>query len=389
MTHRLAALAIVLALGTSGAAQAPVAQRGPENLVVHEWGTFTSVAGPDGEAVEWLPLAGPPDLPCFVEHVDFNVKGSLPGKVRMETPVLYFYAPTETTVNVTARFRHGVVTEWFPHASVTPATVEASTLKRADAEGRITWTGVKVSPGAGAALPTDATHSHYYAARQTDALQLQVGSAREKFLFYRGVGGFEPPVSATVARDGRIAVRSASGGAIGDVVLFENRGGTMAYQVRHVGGSRAEFDQPALDGESVAPLAELEQLLIARGLYPKEAKAMIETWRDSWFEEGSRLFYIAPRLAVDGILPLTITPAPSSVARVFVGRIELITATTEREVAHALETNDRAMLARYGRFLQPIADRLVADRPEKERTRLLSTLSPFYQGLLTTPHSCP
>ena len=115
---------------------------------------------------------------------------------------------------------------------------------------------------------------------------------------------------------------------------------------------------------------------------------MIETWRDSWFEEGSRLFYIAQRGAVDGILPLTITPRPSSVARVFVGRIELITATTEREVGHALETNDRAMLARYGRFLQPIADRLVAHRPEKERTRLLSSLSPFYQGLLKTPPVC-
>jgi hypothetical protein len=213
----------------------------------------------------------------------------------METPVLYFDSPTETTVNVTARFRHGVVTEWFPHASVTPATVEASTLRRADAEGRITWTGVKVSPGAGAALPNDATHRHYYAARQTDALQLQVGSAREKFLFYRGVGGFEPPITATVVRDGRIAARSASGGAIGDVVLFENRGGTMAYQVRHVRGSRVEFDQPVLDGESVAPLAELEQLLIAHRLYPKEAKAMIETWRDSWFEEGSRLRLVADR----------------------------------------------------------------------------------------------
>jgi hypothetical protein len=388
MTHRLAAIAIVLALGIPGAAQAPVTPGGHDTLVVHEWGTFTSIAGPDGEAVEWLPLAGPPDLPCFVEHVGLNVKLSLPGKIRMETPVLYFYSPTETTVNVTARFRRGVVTEWFPHASVTPAIVEASTLKRADAEGRITWTGVKVSPGGGAALPDDATRSHYYAARQTEALQLQVGSAREKFLFYRGVGEFEPPVSATVARDGRIAVRSASGDAIGDVVLFENRGGTMAYQVRHVGGSRVEFDQPVLDGESVAPLAELEQVLIAHGLYPKEAKAMIETWRDSWFEEGSRLFYIAPRLAVDGILPLAITPAPSTVVRVFVGRIELVTATTERDVAHALETSDRPMLARYGRFLQPIADRLVADRPEKERTRLLSSLNPFYQRLLTTPPSC-
>jgi hypothetical protein len=27
-------------------------------LTAHEWGTFTSVAGPDGQAVEWSPLTG-------------------------------------------------------------------------------------------------------------------------------------------------------------------------------------------------------------------------------------------------------------------------------------------------------------------------------------------
>src|SRR5215510_11761348 len=37
-------------------------------FTVHEWGTFTSVAGPDGKAAQWLPLAGPGDLPCFVEQ---------------------------------------------------------------------------------------------------------------------------------------------------------------------------------------------------------------------------------------------------------------------------------------------------------------------------------
>jgi hypothetical protein len=30
----------------------------------HEWGTFTSVAGADGQAVEWFPLTGSTDLPC-------------------------------------------------------------------------------------------------------------------------------------------------------------------------------------------------------------------------------------------------------------------------------------------------------------------------------------
>jgi hypothetical protein len=388
MTHRLGLMAIVLALGSSGAAQAPASQGTHQSFIVHEWGTFTSVAGPDGESVEWLPLAGPPDLPCFVEHVRLNVKFSLPGKVRMETPVLYFYSAKELTVNVTARFRQGAMTEWYPHAFVTPATVETSALRGPDAEGSITWTGVTVSPGADTTFPTDTTPSHYYAARQTDALPLRVGLAREKFLFYRGVGGFDPPVSATVERDGRVVVRSAGGDAIGDVVLFENHGGTMAYHVHHGDGSRLEIDPLVLDGESVPPLAELERLLIAHGLYDKEAKAMIETWRDSWFEEGTRLFYIAPRRAIDGILPLTIAPVPSTIARVFVGRVELVTATTEREVARALETNDRATLARYGRFLQPIADRLVAGRPEKERERLLGSLSPFYQRLQASTPAC-
>src|SRR4030095_12003659 len=40
----------------------------PASLTVHEWGTFTSVAGRDGKAAQWLPLAGPNDLPCFVDY---------------------------------------------------------------------------------------------------------------------------------------------------------------------------------------------------------------------------------------------------------------------------------------------------------------------------------
>src|SRR6267154_2761824 len=37
-------------------------------LTAHEWGTFTSIAGSDGQAVEWSPLSGSTDLPAFVEH---------------------------------------------------------------------------------------------------------------------------------------------------------------------------------------------------------------------------------------------------------------------------------------------------------------------------------
>ena len=86
-----------------------------DQLAVHEWGTFTTVAGEDGRAIEWLPLSGPTDLPCFVEHfrnsntikilptedarlIDYETARSrLWGKVRMETPVLYFYGSARET----------------------------------------------------------------------------------------------------------------------------------------------------------------------------------------------------------------------------------------------------------------------------------------------------
>ena len=48
------------------ATTAMVGPAGRADLTAHEWGTFTSVAGPDGRAVEWAPFGGPSDLPRFV-----------------------------------------------------------------------------------------------------------------------------------------------------------------------------------------------------------------------------------------------------------------------------------------------------------------------------------
>ena len=92
---------------------------------------------------------------------------------------------------------------------------------------------------------------------------------------------------------------------------------------------------------------------------------MVETWRDSWFEEGSRLIYIVPSRAIDTILPLQIEPVPSQTARVFVGRIELITPETERPVEEAVAKNDWPTIDRYSRFLGPILQRLYAGNPSK------------------------
>ena len=137
MRHRITSVVILLA-AIVGFAEGPDglgASRpsDPEGLVVHEWGTFTSVAAEDGAAVEWVPPQGPRDLPCFVDRVLFNIKGWLPATVRMETPVVYFYSTEEKTVDVRVRFRKGIVTEWYPRAAVTPTAIETTTLRKPDA----------------------------------------------------------------------------------------------------------------------------------------------------------------------------------------------------------------------------------------------------------------
>ncbi len=106
---------LVLCVSLSGNAQK---DRVDPGLTAHEWGTFTTVAGETGQAVEWLPLNGPTDLPSFVEHFrGTGFKVGLGGTIRMETPVLYFYSTHDTTVDVHVSFVHGLITEWYPHCA--------------------------------------------------------------------------------------------------------------------------------------------------------------------------------------------------------------------------------------------------------------------------------
>ena len=376
---RLATFVVFAAAAVAiAAAQVPAPPLPAPPVTVHEWGTFTSIAGEDGQAVRWLPQGGQSDLPCFVVQGGF--KGTLAGTVRMETPVLYFYTTGDVTVNVKVGFRQGAITEWYPQAR----TEQIQTGGGFDST--IVWSGVKVSPRQPENFPVEPGASHYYKARHTDATPLLSGMQAEKFLFYRGVGRFAPPIAATVQADGRITVSTPANTPIGDVILFENRRGAMAYDVRRLSGSRATLDRPALDDAGVTPERELVRILVAHGLYQKEAQAMVDTWSDSWFEEGARLLYIAPRAAVDALVPLTISPTPIGVERVFVGRMELVTPVTRNDVRLALATNDRQMLDKYGRFLQPIGERVVAEASPSDRDLLADRLktAAAYWTVLTT-----
>jgi hypothetical protein len=359
-------------------------------LTAHEWGTFTSIAGDNGQAVEWAPLTGSTDLPSFVEHFrNPGFKLGLRGTVRMETPVLYFYGSQEETVSVKVSFAKGVITEWYPHASrVEPsATLNDASLYRSRADGSIAWDSVTITPNLRADFPTDSRDNHYYAARQTSSTALRVktpsGDQHEKFIFYRGVSSFTPPISAKLTAEGKLLVENHGQEQIPSVILFERRGEKSGFRIGGPVDNRLLLGSPALTENMDSLGRELEGMLVARGLYQDEAHAMLESWRNSWFEEGARLLYIVPTGFVNSVVPLSINPAPSQTVRVFVGRLEIVTPATESAVQRALATHDNATLEKYGRFLEPILQDMLKTERNTAKLRLLQrSLNSVYTSVV-------
>jgi hypothetical protein len=433
--------------------------RSDPDLIVHEWGTFTSIAGHNGDAIDWLPLTGSTDLPSFVEHLrEPNFKGGLRGTVRMETPVLYFYSPRETTVSVKVALAKGLITEWYPHSSSAAAIDPRKdfSLYLMQSQGPIAWDSVHIEPGGPADFPRDTTENHYYAARETSAAPIRVqtpsGDQRERFLFYRGVSSFKPPISASLSPDGtvllrhpaasqqsgqitkHVILRASDEGArrtsnsavsinayadtihpqsqqffqhaipatystaskspakrgtsaakaqsarelptpepIANVILFERRGDKLGYRILGPLQDQASLAPPELNGSLDSLFSALEGILISQGLYADEAHAMLETWKNSWFEEGSRLIYIVPRSFVDSVLPLSISPAPAEITRVFIGRLELVTPATEQAVESAFARGDLTTLAKYSRVLEPILQTMTQQSFDPTRQRRLAS----------------
>jgi hypothetical protein len=329
----------------------------PDTLVAHEWGTFTSVADGRGNPVEWASWLGPSDLPCFVERLDGkNWKAILSGFVRMETPVLYFYSTRRLTLSVHVEFPQGWITEWYPKAKVTAGGQYNN--------GKIAWDSVQVLPGADLEFPTASGDSHYFYARNTESAPLRVGDQQEKLLFYRGIGGFQVPLRPKFSSDNKIEIRNAGPDPIPLAILFENRAGKIGYRVVHNIADSVTVDQPEMNGDFQQLRQDLAGELAEFGLYKKEAEAMVETWRDSWFEEGTRVLYVYPRDQVDTLLPLSIEPKPSATDRVFVGRVELLSPWTQQTIRTAMTAGDVATLTKFGRFLDPFLQQIRRTIPE-------------------------
>ncbi|HWE50954.1 MAG TPA: hypothetical protein VG273_14265 [Bryobacteraceae bacterium] len=335
----------------------------PAGLIAHEWGTFTSVAGEDGMALTWEPLDGPSDLPCFVHRFKFGAKANFAGKVRMETPVIYLYGPERSTASVRVTFPHGYITEWYPKANRVATFLGSGMAPRGpdvrepreNEPDSIEWRSVTLGKDSNDIdYPLEQPPSHYYAGRYTDSAALTVSGETDKFLFYRGVGSFQPPVAAQVSADDRIVVKNLSTEAIPAAILFENHSGKISYRVHGPIDSEVTLQDSQAAADVNTLRAEVERILVSQGLFPREARAMVKTWGDSWFEEGMRLFYFLPTSAIDPILPMKIQPAPASIARVFVGRMEIFTPAMRRAIKAAITRGDASVFAKYGRFLNPV-----------------------------------
>jgi hypothetical protein len=371
-------------------------------LVVHEWGTFTSMAGSDGASLDGLHHAADP-LPAFV-HAPANAKAELsPFHVfgddswyrsarhvdgKMETPVVYFYSKKPQRVTLHVAFEHGLLTEWYPRAAadfpaITPVAGVAAPAGPFDAEriarSSLEW-DVDLTPfeaGAPAGMPAVAATDSWQFAREVHAAYVTPhgSSEAEHYLFYRGLGRVALPLQLRFCRS-ELEARSTAQTPIPAAFALEMGPTTGRFQALGAidAGGQASVSLPAAAprAEVVKHLGEaMEGALVAQGLFADEARAMVRTWAPTWFaSEGTRVLYILPRASTDAILPLWITPPPSQTIRVLVGRQEILTAAEETAVDLALHDRaaadpakrDDAMkrLARLGRFLEPAVRRAVA-----------------------------
>ncbi len=324
---------------------------------VHEWGTFTSVVGSDGRMLPGLEVeeeALPPFVHSLAGFAPANKGWNRPlanVTVKMETPVLYFYSDEARTVDVAVGFRGGSISQWYPERAggeqltVPPDNgVPVSPIDFArEYHGSAQW-HVDVLPRASERALTarrDWETPQWPRARVPDANHVMVAQGEvEGFIFYRGVGNFALPLEVTSAKQGELALRNTGKGAIPFAFIYEVRAafpqGVVWWSGPVEAGSTVHAPLLKSVGDIAAPPVideALPKALEQAGLTASEARALVATWRESYFgHPGLRVLWIVPRAFTDATLPLTLSPAPEKLARVLVGRTEVLTPEFEREL---------------------------------------------------------
>lgn len=356
-----------------------------EPLVVHEWGTFTSLQDETGQELVGINIDDEP-VPKFVHnlspfvlsqpvlsslHWAYKSKGAPRHHplvtMRLETPVIYFYPPAGTRLplelDVSVKFRGGWLTEFYPEAHA-----EAPDLKRGQFEfgqltsqtvGSLAWSDLRV--GTDGAGPETDEHV-WLAPRKVQAAGVTATSGEsEKYLFYRGVGRLAAPLRSRLDRkSGHIAftanlanvLPAGQTTAAGPLWLVHVRpDGKTAF--RTLESSPLSSDPKRLAAEGSYRFAEedyrtdgreqleagMQAALVADGLFADEAAALLSTWQRAYFASpGLRVFYLVPREWTDHYLPLSIS-ADARIERVMVGRLELIS-DRQRELLSKLAASE-------------------------------------------------
>ena len=359
---------------------------------LHEWGTFTTVAGSDGVLLAGLEREEAP-LPVFT-YSHFGLEngnlprgleeitrrhGAVPGfmmmkgvgrpvagvTVKMETPVIYFHSDEAFDVTVKVGFQGGTISQWYPDRTggevlpVPPAPAKAAdwTLDFSKPrQGLIEWQARVLSPAESkdAILFKPGESLHWMRPRVPEANAVRMPNGEtEGFLFYRGIGAFAPGLTTTVGADDRLQLHNRTGGDIPFAMVFEKSAGQTRWKVLPDGlPAEGRLAIPTSGfTETAATFAEpvyREMIagLTTPGLLKSEATAMVETWWNSYFAaDGLRVFWVVPAAKTDAILPLEVSPAPDKIVRVIVGRSEVLRPAREKEwlaLSTSAEESDRS-----------------------------------------------
>jgi hypothetical protein len=236
------------------------------------------------------------------------------------------------------------------------------------------------------ATTSDALWNH---AREVDAAYVypnaRPSSEAERFIFYRGLGEAPLPIDVRLG-NGRISASTSEPEGLHHVFVIkvENGRGTYSYAtaLRPHHGS-VERAVPSMD--RALPLdrfvdeisADVATRLVASGLYDREARAMVNTWKSSYFTtDGVRLLFVLPQSWTDRFIPMRVTPAPDTLVRVMVGRVELLDDVRERRAEAAIRdlasvdaaVRERAfeLLRAEGRYVEPIVRRALRTTSDEQ-----------------------
>jgi hypothetical protein len=369
---------------------------------LHEWGTFTTVSGSDGVLLTGLEREEAP-LPHFAHsHLGLE-NGNLSrqngfGKgirrpvagvtVKMETPVIYFHSDKAFDAKIRIGFEGGTISQWYPQRSggeilpVPPTREELTAAEKIERmridfskgwKGSIEWKTRVLSPAESkeAILFKPGETQHWTQPRVAEANVVQVPNGeKEGFLFYRGIGNFDPGLKITVAEDDTLTLSNQTGGAIPFVFVYEKQVGSYTrWKTLKNGVGAGKAAEIALKDFTVhnsdphdPDTAELighgefhEEVyrdmvggLKATGLLESEAQAMVETWWTSYFgANGLRVFWVVPEAKTAQILPLEVTPAPDKQVRVIVGRSEVLRPAEEQELLTLSKGADESQTQRW------------------------------------------